>query len=99
MPHYRVSVNYLVEVVDEDALLAAGLSAWQASAGGWAVRVDEDGGVVEITDAEADALRPGPEASIASVLGAEDPPSVPGVWFASSGIDVEVVGEGPPPGG
>jgi hypothetical protein len=86
---YRVAVTYTVDVVDEEALLQAGAAAWEASAGGWAVRVDDDGGVVEATTEEAAAVAPGPEASIAFVLGAQPYPAVPGVWFATSSVDVQ----------
>lgn len=92
MTTYRVAVTYTVDVVDEEALLQAGAAAWEASAGGWAVRVDDDGGVVEATSEEvaAEAAEaPGPEASIAFVLGAQPYPAVPGVWFAASSVGVQ----------
>jgi hypothetical protein len=82
-------VTYTVDVEDEEALLRAGAAAWEASAGGWAVRVDDDGGVEEASLEEAAAVAPGPEASIAFVLGAQPYPSVPGVWFAASSVDVQ----------
>jgi hypothetical protein len=85
---YQVAVTYTVDVVDEEALLRAGAAAWEASAGGWAVRVDDDGAVGEATTEEAAAVVPGPEASIAFVLGAQRYPTVPGVWFAASDVDV-----------
>jgi hypothetical protein len=86
---YRVAVTYRVDVVDEKELLQAGAAAWEASAGGWAVRADDDGGVVEATSEEAAAVAPGPEASIAFVLGAQPYPAVPGVWFAASSVEVQ----------
>jgi hypothetical protein len=86
---YRVAVTYTVDVVDEEALLRAGAASWEASAGDWAVRVDDDGGVVEVTTEEAAAVAPGPEASIAFVLGDQPYPAVPGVWFAGSSVDVQ----------
>jgi hypothetical protein len=86
---YEVVVTYTVEVVDEQALLQAGAAAWEATAGGWAVRVDDDGSVVEATDEEAAAVTPGPEASIAFVLGAQPYPAVPGVRFAGSSVGVQ----------
>ncbi|NEK86811.1 hypothetical protein GCU60_13775 [Blastococcus saxobsidens] len=89
MATYRVLVTYTVDVVDEDALLRAGAAAWEASAGGWAVRVDEDGGVTAATQDEAAAWVPGPEASIAFVVGAQPAPSVPGVRVTRSGVDVQ----------
>jgi hypothetical protein len=86
---YRVVVTYTVDVVDQEALLQAGAAAWEASAGGWAVRVEDDGSVTEATAEEAAAVAPGPEASVAFVLGAQPYPSVPGVWFARSSVDVQ----------
>ena len=91
MATYRATVTYTVDVVDEVALLQAGAGAWEASAGGWAIRVDEDRGVGEAPPEEAAAVVPGPEASIAFVLGAQPYPAVPGVWFAASSIDVQPV--------
>ena len=87
MATYRAVVTYTVEVVDEDALLRAGAAAWEPSADGWGVRVEEGGTVTETT-AEAAAVVPGPEAGIAFVLGARPYPAVPGVRFASSSVDV-----------
>jgi hypothetical protein len=85
---YRVAVTYTVDVVDEEALLQAGAAAWEASAGGWAVRVDEDGGVVEATNEEAAAIAPGQRpASPWSSAPSHTPP--PGVWFAASSVDVQ----------
>ena len=89
MATYRVSVTYTVDVVDEEALLHAGAAAWESSADGWAVRVDDDGAVVAATTDEAAAVVPGPEASIALTVGAHPYPSVPGVWFAASSVDVQ----------
>jgi hypothetical protein len=86
---YQVAVTYTVDVVDEEALLQAGAAAWEASAGGWAVRVDDGGGVVGATTEEAAAVAPGPEASIAFVLGAQPYPAVPAVWFAASSVEVQ----------
>ena len=89
MATYRVSVTYTVDVVDEEALLRAGAAAWDASAGGWELRTDDDGGVAEATSEETAAVAPGPEASIAFVLGAQPYPAVPGVQFAASSVDVQ----------
>jgi hypothetical protein len=86
---YEVVVTYTVEVVDEQALLQAGAAAWEATAGGWAVRVDDDGSVVAATDEEAAADTPGLEASIAFVLGGQPYPVVPGVRFAGSSVGVQ----------
>ncbi|MCZ2821655.1 hypothetical protein O2V63_15020 [Modestobacter sp. VKM Ac-2977] len=88
-------MTYTVDVVDEEALLRAGAATWDASAGGWALRTDDDGGVAEATTEEVAAVTPGLEASIAFVLGAQPYPVVPGVWFAASSVDVE---PGNPPG-
>ena len=91
MATYRVAVTYTVDVVDEEALLRAGAAAWEASAGGWAVRGADDRGVMEARTEEAAAVIPGPEASLAFSLGAQPYPAVPGVWFAGSSIDVQPV--------
>ena len=88
MATYEVAVTYAVEVVDEEALLGAGAAVWGAAAGGWEVRVDEDGSVVETADEEVAAELPGPEASIAFLLGAQPYPAVPGVRFTGSSVDV-----------
>jgi hypothetical protein len=82
-------VTYTVDVVEEEALLQAGTAAWKASGGGWAVRVEDDGSATEATAEEAEAVIPGPEASMAFVLGAQPYPAVPGLWFASSSVDVQ----------
>ena len=99
MTSYRVVVTYTIEVEDRDALLRAGAAAWAASAGGWAVRVEDDGGPTaapadEVAAEEVAAVAPGPEASVAFVLGAQPYPSVPGVWFGASSVDVQPVAAG-----
>ncbi|TYP88564.1 hypothetical protein [Blastococcus xanthinilyticus] len=94
MVTYRATVTYTIDVVDEAALLRAGAEAWAASAGGWAVRVEHDGGVVEATAEESAAVTPGPEPSIAFVLGRAAHPVVPGARFTGSSVDVAPV----PPG-
>ena len=93
MATYRIAVTYTVDVDDEEALLRAGAAAWAASAGGGEDRGDGDHGAEEATVEEATveevaAGAPGPEASIAFVLGAQPYPAVPGLWFAASSIDV-----------
>ncbi|MGY2066060.1 hypothetical protein [Blastococcus sp. SYSU DS0619] len=96
MTSYRVVVTYTIEVEDRDALLRAGAAAWAASAGGWAIRAEDDGGSTEAPagEAEAEEVAPGPEASVAFVLGAQPYPSVPGVWFGASSVDVQPVTAG-----
>jgi hypothetical protein len=89
---YRVTVTYTIDVVEEEALLRAGAGAWEAAAGGWAVRVDDDGGVVAATDEEAAAVAPGP--SVAFVLGRAGYPVVPGVRFTGSSVGVEPAAPG-----
>ncbi|WP_139206318.1 hypothetical protein [Blastococcus sp. DSM 46786] len=88
MTRYRASVTYTVEVVDQAAVSAAGAAAWRAADGGWAVKVEEDGRVVEATAEEAAAARPDAEASIALALGQQGYPSVPGVQFHTMSVDV-----------
>ncbi|MGY1842951.1 hypothetical protein [Modestobacter sp. SYSU DS0875] len=89
MTTYRVAVTYTVDVVDQEALRRAGAAAWDASAEGWTVGIDDDGGAMEATSEEVAAVAPEPEASIAFVLGAQPYPAVPGVRFAASSIDVQ----------
>ncbi len=83
---YRVTLTYTVEVVDHDALVAAGRAAWLAPAQSWAVQYDEHG-AVEVGAEVADAIEPTPEASIAWVLGEQGYPAVPGVQFTTMGVD------------
>ncbi|MGY2085778.1 hypothetical protein [Blastococcus sp. SYSU DS0539] len=89
MATYRVVVTCTVDVVDQEALLHAGAAAWEASAGGWAVRASDEGDVAAATAEEAAAVAPGPEASIAFLLGAQPYPTVPGVRFGTSSVDVQ----------
>ncbi|MDK3255791.1 hypothetical protein [Blastococcus capsensis] len=89
MATYRVTVTYTIDVVDDEALLRAGAAAWAASAGGWAVRVDDDGGGAEATAEEAAVVAPGPEPSVAFVLGRSAYPVVPGVRFTGMSVGVE----------
>ena len=67
------------------------MAVWEASAGGWAVGLQDDGTVEEMSQEEAAAVRPGPEASMALALGGLPYPSVPGVEFGGSSVDVEPV--------
>ncbi|RBY93449.1 hypothetical protein DQ237_17690 [Blastococcus sp. TF02-8] len=90
MTSYRVTLTYTVDVVDEGALLRAGAVAWAASAGGWAVRVDDDGAVTEVAAGEAPES-PGPDASLAFLIGAQPHPVLSGVRFTASSVGVEQV--------
>lgn len=86
---HRVAVTCTVHVEDGEALLRAGAAAWEASTGGWAVCVDDDRGAQEASSEEAAAVVPGPEAGIALLLGAQPYPTVPGVSFGASSVDVQ----------
>lgn len=89
MTSYRVTVTYNVDVHDSAALLSAGRAAWTTPSPSWEMAFDEHG-AVEVGASVADQVDPGPEASIAfvlgAVLGAQRYPVVPGVRFSGFGV-------------
>jgi hypothetical protein len=83
---YRVTVTYTVNVVDGDALRAAGRAVWPMSPD-WEIPLDGYGKGGVGADI-ADEVDPNPEASIAWVVGQQDYPVVPGVRFGSASVNV-----------
>ena len=80
-------VTYTVDVVDPAALVQAGADNRSSTSADWAVSVEDD----RVTVVDPDDVRevvPSPEASLAWLVGKHGYPSVPGVRFMGSGVDV-----------